>query len=114
MGSGMFQSQNKWTHYTSGDKQLNSDDILGVTRWNNNEWLLGYYNLCFFNHRTGIFTKAFDDKIINNISNICYDNDRNLWLTITSPMFNAIIILHLLQMQLMRRLQLHFILHSRF
>ncbi|MEJ7678918.1 MAG: two-component regulator propeller domain-containing protein [Segetibacter sp.] len=73
-------SQNKWTHFTSVDEQLNSDYILGVTRWNSNEWLLGYFNLCFFNHRTGVFTKAFDDKIINNISSICYDNDRNLWL----------------------------------
>ena len=82
--NGLFKyerSKDKWTNYRSGGV-LSADLIRkACIEWNKDEWLLGSDNLCLFNHRTGVFKKAFDDKKINSISSVYREDNGNLWFT---------------------------------
>ena len=72
------RSTGKWTNYRSGGI-LGNDLVKACIDWNKDEWLLGGDNICFFNHRTGAFTKAADK--IGSISSMYRESNGNLWLS---------------------------------
>lgn len=82
--NGLFKyerSKGKWTNYRSGGV-LSADLIRkGCIEWSKSEWLLGSDNMCFFNHRTGVFKKAFDNKTVRAISSIYREANGNLWFS---------------------------------
>ncbi|MEP7164870.1 MAG: triple tyrosine motif-containing protein [Ferruginibacter sp.] len=72
------RSSGKWTNYRSGGV-LGNDLVKACTDWNKDEWILGGDNICFFNHRTGTFTKAADK--IGSISSMYRESNGNIWLS---------------------------------
>ncbi len=69
----------KWEHYISTSVQ----SMLGgkTINWSSNEWITCFNNSAYiFNHRTGIFTKAFNSDKIVGINDISRDHAGNLWL----------------------------------
>ncbi len=70
------RSTGKWTNYRSGGV-LGNDLVKACVDWSKDEWLLSGDNTCFFNHRTGIFTKAAD-KIFNTVS-MYRESNGNIW-----------------------------------
>ena len=81
--NGLFKyerSKNKWTNYLSKGVLVAELVKKACIAWNKDEWLLGYDNLCFFNHRTGVFRQPFD-KSLRSVYNICRDENNILWIT---------------------------------
>lgn len=75
------KKEKRWTHYMSGGV-LHADFILkGCIEWNKDEWLLGADNVCFFNHRTGVFRPAFDKEKVKQVSCILREPNGNLWIS---------------------------------
>ena len=74
------RSKNKWTNYRSGGI-LGGDLIKSCVDWGKDEWLLAGDNVCFFNHRTGVFTAGMDKNKINSIFSVYRESNGNLWLS---------------------------------
>ena len=69
----------EWKKFPDG-KSINP--VAKLINWSNDEWMCCYkFGAYIFNHRTGVFTEAFNSNQIMPISDIHKDNSDNIWLS---------------------------------